>query len=130
MRKSYSFRMQSFTLVKPAALPSESEEPVSSTTTKSVAQTDSLQKERSSQNAPSLQATVPKKKENINGIRKKLTIGLVVIVAGFVIFRLIKRLAWAFSSPFGWFSIILGLFFVWRAWDFLGPLLQQLLRDE
>jgi hypothetical protein len=127
---SYSFRVQSFTLIKPKDLPVESEEPVSSSATKLATQTDSSQNGRSQKIASTSQELAPKKKENINGIRRKLTIGLIAIVAGFVIFRLIKRLAWAFSSPFGWFSIIMGLFFVWRAWDFLGPLLQQLLRDE
>lgn len=74
--------------------------------------------------------STPKKKANINKIRKILTIALFSAVAGFVLFRLAVRMTWLFTTPTGGIGIIFGLFFLWRAYAVLAPMVQHLLRGE
>ena len=112
-RGSHSFRIQSFTLTKEAA--STASNLSATSTAQSTIAKPALQDQKPSQTGRSSQtsslqhsATTPhqgvKKKENISGIRRKLTIGFTGVVAAFVVVRLVSRLAFAFSSPMGYFG--------------------------
>ncbi|MFN6570701.1 hypothetical protein [Dendronalium sp. ChiSLP03b] len=54
---------------------------------------------------------------------------VILIMAGFIIIGLVRRLLiLVFLSPaLGSFSVILGMFFLWRSYSFLMPLFQKLL---
>ncbi|MBH8575894.1 hypothetical protein I8752_23415 [Nostocaceae cyanobacterium CENA369] len=62
-------------------------------------------------------------------IGRVLGVVVILIIAGFIIIGLVRRmLILVFLSPaLGSFSVILGIFFIWRSYSFLMPLFQKLL---
>lgn len=123
LKGAHIFQIKAFTLVQAADTAPQ---------TASSPEDESASEAQTSQRHPcpaQLTTNSQLKKKRKLKIGRIMAIVFIVLVAGFVLSRLLRQLVGTFllSPVFGGFSVIMALFFLWRASAALNPLLQWFL---
>lgn len=122
LKSGQCFQLKSFLLTNSKL---ETSEPINSKPTVSHTQEVINKSSKNNHLKPRIQKTnKPKIK-----IGRVFGVVVILIIAGFIIINLVRRmLILVLLSPaLGSFSVLLGIFFLWRSYSFLMPLFQKLL---